>query len=610
MLVIGTVVLVLGVVFFVKYAFDNRWLTEAARVAIGTLAGLAAWAGGLRLARAGYPVYGRMLAGGGLAMIYLTAYAEQALYGLVSPAVAFVWMAGVSACTTVTADRQRSIGLALIAIVLAYCAPALVGRDGHHLVFFAYSLSLAGLTLALTRRHGWPTLGFTSLYLSLLLTSGWAARSYRQDLYASTELYFVLVFGVFIAVVRTLRDRPASPGTLVPLAAKALLVILPVVFHLASVAVLFDHSVPLLAYLIVITAVALGVPALRASATVRLALWFLVAAPFYSWLLVHRTGPWYVAALAAAVGVYVLHLLAQFLTMSETARPATVEIVLFHANSLSLFLFLYVLVDANAGSTAVMAATLAGWHAALAWGARTRLAEGTPHALALAFALAATAVALAFVGPWVTVGWAAEGLAVLYVGLFMRRPFLRAGGWTLLAIAAARLMVHQFPVTLISHRPVLNARVATTAFVVAAFYVVAALYRRTDAVAPVERTHAARGATIAAHGLTILLVTAEIQSFWELREQALTIAFARQLSLSLAWAAYALGLILVGFARRSPLLRYVALALFGLTVLKMFAIDLLELAGLYRIAGFVALGLMLLVASFFYQRSVAKHGTA
>jgi uncharacterized membrane protein len=103
----------------------------------------------------------------------------------------------------------------------------------------------------------------------------------------------------------------------------------------------------------------------------------------------------------------------------------------------------------------------------------------------------------------------------------------------------------------------------------------------------------------------VLLLTAEIRSYWELRERRLTVDFARLLSVSLAWAGYAAGLILLGFRRRSSTLRYMALALFGLTVAKMFAIDLLAIEGIYRIVGFIALGVTLLGASFLYQRSVA-----
>jgi uncharacterized membrane protein len=160
-------------------------------------------------------------------------------------------------------------------------------------------------------------------------------------------------------------------------------------------------------------------------------------------------------------------------------------------------------------------------------------------------------------------------------------------------------------VTIASHRPIINSRVGAAAFIVALLYGVAGLYRR-YAHAPLRETRVAIAAsTVAANALTVLLMTAEIRSFWELREKQLTVEFSRLLSVSLAWAGYAAALILLGFRRRSATLRYLALTLFGLTVAKMFAIDLLSLDGVYRIAGFIGLGLTLLGASFLYQRSVA-----
>ena len=602
MLVTGTVILVLGVAFFVKYAFDNHWVNETARIVIGTVVGLMVWGGGVRLAAAGYSLYGRVVAGGGLAMVYITAYAAHALYGLVSPGAAFVWMVGTSLITVATADRQRSPGLALMASVLAYFAPLLVGREGSHLAFFGYNLVLAALTLALTLRHGWPLLGLSSLYFASMSTIVWALRAFTPAIYLSTEMYFIASFAIFMAVLGV--HRNGIPP--VALVARALRWILPLLFHGASLAVLYPHSMALLAYLVITTTIAVGMPSVRSSARARLVVWFLIALPFYAWLLQHTSGLWYIAALATSVGLYTLHLLTQMLSMSETERPTSAEIALFHANGLALFLCLYVAVDANAGSTALVAAMLAAWNGLLAAACRQRVPEGTVQALALAFALAATAIALAFAGPWVTVGWAAEGAAIIAVGLAMNRLFLRVGGVGLLAVAVTRLLAYQFPVTLVSHRPLFNLRVATAVFVIAMFYGVAHLYHRRSGTDGRERRLVMNSAITAAHVLTILLVTAETVSFWELSEQRLAAPFARQLSISLAWALYALGLIATGFRRASTLLRYLALALFGVTVFKMFSVDLLELAGIYRIVGFTALGLMLLGASFLYQRSIIR----
>jgi uncharacterized membrane protein len=46
--------------------------------------------------------------------------------------------------------------------------------------------------------------------------------------------------------------------------------------------------------------------------------------------------------------------------------------------------------------------------------------------------------------------------------------------------------------------------------------------------------------------------------------------------------------------------------LFSLTLLKLFLSDLSQLAGIYRIAGFVAVGLILLAASLLYQKFRAR----
>jgi hypothetical protein len=43
---------------------------------------------------------------------------------------------------------------------------------------------------------------------------------------------------------------------------------------------------------------------------------------------------------------------------------------------------------------------------------------------------------------------------------------------------------------------------------------------------------------------------------------------------------------------------YLALAIFGITVAKTFAVDLLQLEGVYRISGFVVLAPVVLAASF------------
>jgi uncharacterized membrane protein len=53
-------------------------------------------------------------------------------------------------------------------------------------------------------------------------------------------------------------------------------------------------------------------------------------------------------------------------------------------------------------------------------------------------------------------------------------------------------------------------------------------------------------------------------------------------------------------------LRWQGLALFAATTLKVFFIDLDYLSGFYRIASSIALGVVLLIVSLLYQRSLGR----
>jgi uncharacterized membrane protein len=51
------------------------------------------------------------------------------------------------------------------------------------------------------------------------------------------------------------------------------------------------------------------------------------------------------------------------------------------------------------------------------------------------------------------------------------------------------------------------------------------------------------------------------------------------------------------------MVRYAALGLFGLTVIKVFAVDLGAVTTAYRILSFLVLGVVLLLVSLVYQKS-------
>ena len=83
---------------------------------------------------------------------------------------------------------------------------------------------------------------------------------------------------------------------------------------------------------------------------------------------------------------------------------------------------------------------------------------------------------------------------------------------------------------------------------------------------------------------------------------------ARDLTLSLAWALYALLLLVLGVGRKSSGLRWASLVLFLLSIAKLFLFDLDHLEGLARVGSLLGLALALLGVSVLYQKFVFRRG--
>jgi len=112
--------------------------------------------------------------------------------------------------------------------------------------------------------------------------------------------------------------------------------------------------------------------------------------------------------------------------------------------------------------------------------------------------------------------------------------------------------------------------------------------------------------------LLFLLLNIEIADYFSIGP-TLTFSFsgnfARDMTYSIAWALFALGLILVGMRIKQRAARYAGVALLGVTLAKLFLHDLSDLDELYRIGAFVSVAVILIAASFIYQRFLAPERT-
>lgn len=82
-------------------------------------------------------------------------------------------------------------------------------------------------------------------------------------------------------------------------------------------------------------------------------------------------------------------------------------------------------------------------------------------------------------------------------------------------------------------------------------------------------------------------------------------SLAQDMTYTIAWTLFALGLVFLGLLKRVPYARYSGMALVGVSLLKLFFHDLSRLDQLYRIGAFIAVAVMMMLASFFYQKFVS-----
>jgi hypothetical protein len=592
---IGIAAIVIGVAYFQKWAIDHNWITPAMRVIQGGLAGAAMVFAGGRFARAGYQFYGQMIAGGGVAVMYVSTYAAFNYYRLIDRPVAFALLVAISALGAWLADRYNSPGLAICAVAGGFTTPFLLpGNTDPQAALFTYVAILIAGTMYLAFRRDWPVLHVVSYIATLMTIAAWADRFYavRYVHYVRAELFFTLFCVMFVAIAIRCRRSESEMGR----AAALLLWTAPAGYYLASLAVLAAHPVALLVWLILVMVVG-AAAAVRVAPWIGLATSAAIAIPLLGWTQAYGGPVWLVPGLATIGGVYVIATAAQFQIMSAGERIRPTEIAWLHLNSLSTFAAAYLLLeDTHLAVTGPLAAVFAAWHGLLAAGVLARYREYALHFAAVAFSLLSVAVALQFDGPAVTVGWAAEGAAIVALGLHERRNWLRIAGTGLFTLAVVRTLEMLVSTPPANHTVVLNPRAASALLVVALSYLIAWLHRREPN--PEGRTVGIGAGVLVAQLVTVSLLTSEIHAFFEVRHTP----FTGEVLTSVTWAAYATALIVAGLYRRYAPVRYAGIGLFAITILKVFFGDLAHLQQIYRVLSIMGLGLLLLLTSWLYQR--------
>ena len=513
---IGIAAMLIGVSYFLKFAFDNNWIGPAGRISIGLMAGIAVvvWSEGFR--RKNYKAFSYSLKAVGIGTLYLSLWAAFHLYSLMPSSIAFTMMLVVTAATSIMALTQDAQILAAFALIGGFTTPILLSTgQNREVALFTYVAILDLATLVLVTFKPWRRLLVMSYAGTLILYLGWYWTFYNRSQLTLTLSYATVFFAIFaIAPLITLQPDGEHP----------ILAAIPAVVAFVNAGVYFLEAYAMIAEV----------------NKVNMA--------------------WFALALAA---VYI------FLSRQVHARRLA-------AGTTEILYFLH---------------------------------------LAIAIGFITVAIPIRLDAHWITIGWFIEAGVLLWIGNRINSDFLNAFALSALVLGVTRLL---FIDNFHSEQLIFNLRMATYAVAVAVLGGVAWFgAKRTDDTARVVSALA----IVSLNVLALRALSLEVSDRY-IRQMASVrtpfnqwrgayldyrnLEIARDFTYSALWMAYGAMLMIVGFLRRSAFVRWQALILIAVTIVKVFVYDVSQLDRAYRIVSFIVLGALLLAISFAYQRDWLK----
>lgn len=502
---VAVILILFATAFFLKYAFDNRWIGELGRVSIGIAFGIAMSLGGLRYHQRGWRIFSQILTAGGIVLLYLSTYAAFGYYHLVGQKTAFAFLAILIAEAAALSLVYNAPAIAIMALIGGLLTPVLLHSDrDQYRSFFTYLVVLDAGALALLKH--WPGLSSIAYYGTQLLFWIWYDENYHHQKRGAVLIFQTAIFLLFLLA------------------------------HLARE--LFR----------------------RDSATLEDALLLLVN-PF----------------------VY-------FATAYHLLNPT-------HHDWMGAFAIIMALVYAGIAKLL------------LSRGAKSRREILLLIAVALTFVTIAIPIQLR--SNWITIAWAVEGVAILWAGLEIQSVRLRAHAFALFALAFGKFLFWDTPY---NYRPafipVFNRYFLSSLAVIGCYIAAVYLFERAGKRQLVNERSTKLAIALCAALAFWLLISIETHTYFAGRafaeksmEEAAHERWLGQMALSVLWSAYAAALAAFGFVRRVAVIRWAALVLFALTVVKAMLVDIAQLQQLYRIIVFFVLGVLLLLVAWGYHRA-------
>ncbi len=145
--IVGLVAVVIGFGFFIQYAFQNNWIGETGRVALGLLFGVSA-VGVSQYLFSRYHSYAQIISALGIVILFLSIYSSFSFYALISPVVATISILAVTVLGAVLSVFNNAKSLAYLSVIGGFVVPLFMDGgviDSSFILLLTYILIITAL---------------------------------------------------------------------------------------------------------------------------------------------------------------------------------------------------------------------------------------------------------------------------------------------------------------------------------------------------------------------------------------------------------------------------------------------------------------------------------
>lgn len=200
---IGIIITLIGVAIGTTYVIENNLISPAARIMIGYVFSFGMAGVAYRL-RKKYLNYSAVLLGGAMASMYLLTYAAYSYYALIPQLVTFILMTTITLFTVGAAVGYDREWVSVYGLVGGYAVPFLVGSEvGSTLILFSYILFINLGVLLVALYKYWRILFMSAFGFTWLIFLAWffdgspADRDVEMSLLFSSA-FFLLFYAAFM----------------------------------------------------------------------------------------------------------------------------------------------------------------------------------------------------------------------------------------------------------------------------------------------------------------------------------------------------------------------------------------------------------------------------